>query len=89
MWGVVGGRSDAVILFCSSLVQANVPRVPWKARQDLQVNAWGGKALQSQDIPRKQAHLVMQGSAGTLCCQEVKSVLSLSMYHSKAVFLAG
>lgn len=44
-------------------------------------------AMQSQDIPNKPADLVMQGSAGTLCCQEGKTVLFLSMYHSKAVFL--
>lgn len=37
VWGSVG-RSDAVIPFSSSLVQATVPTVYWKARQDLQVN---------------------------------------------------
>lgn len=32
-----------------------------------------GKARQSQDVPCKQAHGVMQGSPGTLCCQEGKT----------------
>lgn len=32
-----------------------------------------GNALQSQDTPRKLAHLVMQGSPGILCSQEGKN----------------
>jgi len=32
-----------------------------------------GNALQSQDIPHKLAHLVMQGSPDIFCCQEDKN----------------
>lgn len=83
-------RSSGRLKRCSDEVvsvspgQPTVSRIHWKARQNLQVNACSWECLKKSDIPRKLAHLAMQGSPDILCCQEGKSVLFLSMYHSKA-----